>query len=193
MNTYSKRINKVFSCKKKKLIKKNNKQKSYFDKLYIRIFLSSLLLLILLGGENIFNLHISSIINQNINILPIVNLFTSIYDINDIEVSLEKHYEEIIFKHPDNIIKSSSFNGVLAIEEGIVTKITKENNLYSVTVLSEKGINYTYRDITNIDITIYSYIKKGTIIGGSKMVDGIYTFAVSIYNQDQIFSINVED
>ena len=75
MRKYHKRFKKchIFKRKRSKLI---NKNKTYFDKLYIRIFLSSLLLLALLGSKNLLKLTIFDNINNNINILPIINLFT---------------------------------------------------------------------------------------------------------------------
>ena len=134
MRKYHKRFKKchIFKRKRSKLI---NKNKTYFDKLYIRIFLSSLLLLALLGSKNLLKLTIFDNINNNINILPIINLFTNVYDLNeDIEVNLTNNYDNTMidfkgmsYKDANNILK---LMGVKYTLEGYdAGKLTQEDLL----------------------------------------------------------------
>lgn len=186
MNKRFKRYNK----KQRRNNKLNKKKRSYFDKLYIRIFLSSLLLLILLGSKNLFNLNIFNTVNQNMNILPIVNLFTKIYDIpEDIVVNITDNYEEIEYINGINYITNKSFNGVTIIKTGIVVKIEKLNDLYYVTIKSDDGIEYTYGNLTNLDVSIYSYVTANSTIGSALYIDDEYRFSLKIKDGNEECSL----
>lgn len=192
-----------FKCKKTKLYKlkkyKKNKETTYFDKLYIRIFLSSLLLLVFIGCKNLFNFNIINNLNNNMNIFPLLNLFTNMDDfqINDLPVDLITNYENIEYSNGINYITNESFNGVASASTGIVVKIIKQNNLYEVTIKSEDGLEYTYRGLSSIDVSLYSYVLVNNPIGTAYFNNQMYNFSLEIKDDNTVYSLlslnNVED
>ncbi len=184
MKKYHKSFKKYQSFKNKQKRNKNNKlnnSKTYFDKLYIRIFLSSLLLLILLGGKNLLKLNIFNTVSNNMNILPIVNLFTKVYDFNnDLPVNVINNYDNIEYNEGINYITNESFNGVSIINTGIVVKIEKKSDLYFVTIKDEDGIEYIYGNLTNLDISLYSYVTTNKTIGTANFNNNHYSFTIEI-------------
>lgn len=192
MKKNHKRFKKYQSFKNKQKRSKNNKlnNKTYFDKLYIRIFLSSLLLLILLGGKNLLKINSFHNINNNINVLPIVNLFTKIYDINnDLPVNVINNYDNIEYNSGINYITNESFNGVSVVNTGIVVKITKKNNLYYVTIKDNEGIEYIYGNLTNLDVSLYSYVTTNKTIGTAIFNNNHYSFTIEIKNGNECYSL----
>lgn len=188
--------------RKSKRIKKLNKRKdkkTYFDKLYIRIFLSSLLLLILIGGKNLLKLNIIDNINNNMNILPILNLFTNMNDfnINDLPVDLITNYENIEYSKGINYITNESFNGVATACSGIVVKIVKHNHLYEVTIKTEDDLEYIYRGLASVDVSLYSYVVVNNTIGTASFNNQKYTFNIEIKDDKASYSLlnlnNAED
>ena len=188
--------------RKSKRIKKLNKRKdkkTYFDKLYIRIFLSSLLLLILIGGKNLLKLSIIDNINNNMNILPILNLFTNMNDfnINDLPVDLITNYENIEYSKGINYITNESFNGVATACSGIVVKIVKHNHLYEVTIKTEDDLEYIYRGLASVDVYLYSYVVVNNTIGTASFNNQKYTFNIEIKDDKASYSLlnlnNAED
>lgn len=190
-----KKYYKQLKNKRYKNIKKQyyiNKEKTYFDKLYIRIFLSSLLLLFLISSQNIFNLNIINNINNHMNILPILNLFTNMNDfyIDDIPVELITNYENVEYSNGINYITNKSFNGVSSACSGIVVRITKQNNLYNVTIKSEDDLEYTYGGLSSIDVSLYSYVVTNNTIGTAFFNDQNYSFTLEIKNDSTVYSLS---
>ncbi len=175
---------------KKRSAKKNKtieNKKTYFDKLYIRIFLSSFLLLIMILLNNIYEINF---INYNYNIIPLLNILTNHYDINtDLPVNLETIYEKIDYLNGINYIKNTSFNGVVSTDNGIVVSIKKQDNLYYVTIIGENDLEYTYGGLESIDVTIYMYITSDKIIGSCPKVNDYYTFTLEIKKEDVNYNI----
>ncbi len=189
-HSFKKKQNRIHRIKKRKNLKTENK-KTYFDKLYIRIFLSSILLFLLIGTKNIFKLDIVKHLDNNLNIFPLLNIFTNMYEFNhnDIEVNLTTNYENINYYEGVNYITNKSFNGVSAAATGIVVKINKTNNLYYITIKSEDNLEYTYGGLTNIDVSLYSYVIVNNIIGTAQTIDNQYTFTIEIKNQNNVYSL----
>lgn len=166
-------------------------QKTYFDKLYIRIFLSSLLLLILLFSKNILKLNEVNIINKHINILPIADLFTNMYTFNsqDVKVDLSTYYEEIVYKDGINYIFNESFNGVVSASNGIVIKIKKSSDKYFVTIKDDAGIEYTYGGIVDLNVSLYNYVLTNDIIGSAKEENNKFAYSITINKNNEFYSI----
>ena len=159
------------------------KTKTYFDKLYIRIFLSSLLLLILLSGKNLLKIDLFNNINNNINILPIVKLFTKIYDFeSDIPVNVINNYDNIEFIDGINYVTNESYNGVTVVNSGIVIKVEKKNDYYFVTIKDDSGTEYTYGYLGSIDVSLYSYVSVNKTIGTANLINNNYSFTIEIKN-----------
>lgn len=157
--------NKTEQLKKKKL--------NYIDKLFIRIFLSSILILSLVTIDRLKNNHISLLFNDNINFLKIAKIFNGDFG-NFVNSKFDEHvysvniYDEVLYdkKTELNLVYNYSFDGVYNLENGIVTKIKrKDNGYYDITIKGYDGFNYTYCDLESIDFHIYNYVSNEAIIG----------------------------
>ena len=126
------------------------------------------------------------------NILPILNLFTNMNDfyINDIPVDLITNYESIEYSNGINYITNKSFNGVSSACSGIVVRITKQNNLYNVTIKSEDDLEYTYGGLSSIDVSLYSYVVTNNTIGTAFFNDQNYSFTLEIKNDSTVYSLS---
>lgn len=186
-HSLKKRQNKIHGIKKRK----NNDQKTYFDKLYIRIFLSSILLLFLIGSKNILNVSLSNHLNNNINVIPFLNFFTKMYEFDhkDLEVDLAVNYEKIDYYNGINYITNESFNGVSSAATGIVVKINKINDLYYVTIKSEDNLEYTYGGLSSLETSLYSYVIVNDIIGSAQLINNQYKFTIEISKNDTAYSL----
>lgn len=198
MNKYRKQLHKYNSYKKRKerIIELNKlhlkkQQKTFFDKLYIRIFLSSILLLFLLLTKNIFKINEVNIINNHMNIFPLIQLFTNVYDFNnkDLQVDLSTNYEYINYKNGINYITNESFNGVNAASTGIVVKISKHKNIYSVTIKDENEFEYIYDGLNNLDVSLYSYVLVNDVIGSVESIDSCFRYTITINKNDKTYSL----
>ena len=171
--------------------KSSNKQKTFLDKLYIRIFLSSILLFLLLFSKNVLKVNEVNYLNEHMNIFPILKLFTNIYSFsNDISVDVTTNYEFIEYKNGINYIVNESFNGVSSATKGLVVKIIKNNNLYYITIKDEQGFEYTYGELENIDVSLYEYVGTNNIIGTAKKVNNKYCFSITISKEGKSYSVN---
>lgn len=198
MNKYRKQLHKYNSYKKRKerIIELNKlhlkkQQKTFFDKLYIRIFLSSILLLLLLLTKNIFKINEVDRINNHMNIFPLIQLFTNVYDFNnkDLQVDLSTNYEYINYKNGINYITNESFNGVNSASTGIVVKITKHKNIYSVTIKDENEFEYIYDGLNNLDVSLYSYVLVNDVIGSVESIDSCFRYTITINKNDKTYSL----
>ena len=62
--------------------------------------------------------------------------------------------------------------------------------LYFVTIIDEKGYEYTYGDLESIDVSLYEYIGNDNIIGQSKKINNKYCFSILIVKEEENYSIN---
>lgn len=198
MNKYQKQLRKYNSYKKRKerIIELNNlhlkkQQKTFFDKLYIRIFLSSILLFLLLLTKNILKINEVNMINNHMNIFPLIQLFTNVYDFNnkDLQVDLSTNYEYINYKDGINYITNESFNGVSSASTGIVVKINKHKNMYSVTIKDENEFEYTYDGLINLDVSLYSYVLVNDVIGSVESKNNCFSYTIKINKNDKNYSL----
>lgn len=171
----------------KKLDKKRN---NYITKLFLRIFLSSLLLLLFILMDN-YNINSRVKIKDNFNFYKLVkvtkNLFGDFISINTEKmVGLEQNFEFIEFIDNCNYITNHSFNGVTNIDSGIITNIKMVDNLYNVTVQSEE-YTYVYMGLENIDYSLYSFVESGTILGNAYNNNELYQFQVLISKGDKFY------
>lgn len=167
---------------------KNRKHKlSFIDKLFIRIFFSSLVLLSLVGLDRITYFRIN--MNRNINFLHYAKLFNGVFGnyfpTSDIEVSGLNYYDIIVFNDAtlENEINNYSSNVIQPLTEGVVSKISKnKDGSYDVSIIDNSGYETTYKGLTQIDVRIYSYVFLDTIIGVSKYdeIKECYSFNIVI-------------
>lgn len=198
---YAKRIKAYYKNKDRKIKQyqdvNKKPEKTFFDKLFLRIFLSSLLLLVIVGSERCFNqlkinLSLQNQFNTNLNILKIVNFFKGtplaiIPDDDVISVYEPNIYDKVEYKDGVNIINNESFAGVTNLVSGYVSRIKKTGAGYSITVKSIDGLEYEYFELESIDYHIYEYIKAGEIIGKAKY-QADYEFKLIISDQNGVYS-----
>lgn len=183
--------------------KEKKKKLKYIDKLFIRIFFSSICLLLITLITNISPNNkdkINSFLNHNINFLNISksinNLFNNnIFNYGEVFVYSQTFYEEVNYDNEINYISSATFAGVEALVDGVVIKIEKNGNCFNIVILASDGIYYEYINLESIDVNIYSYINQGEVIGKAKYINNKYTFCLKIKKDNKYISYyeNCED
>lgn len=176
----------------KKYLKEKKKHLKFIDKVFIRIFFSSIILL-LLTYFNSFNNNIKIIITENINFLSVSqtidNLFnTNFFNKGELTVYSQAFYEEVKFENEVNYISNSSFAGVESLVDGVVIKIEKINNLYNIYIQSSDNLIYKYCNLENIDVHIYSYVTQKEVIGKAILIDDKYKFELIILKDNKQIS-----
>lgn len=176
----------------KKYLKEKKKHLKFIDKVFIRIFFSSIILL-LLTYFNTFNNVINVKILRNINFLSISktidNLFnTNLFNKGEVTVYSQAFYEEVKFENEVNYISNSSFAGVESLVDGIVIKIEKRNELYNIYIQSSDDLIYKYCNLESIDVHIYSYVNQKDVIGKAIFSDEKYKFELIILNDNKPLS-----
>lgn len=176
----------------KKYLKEKKKHLKFIDKVFIRIFFSSIILL-LLTYFNTFNNVINVKILRNINFLSISktidNLFnTNLFNKGEVTVYSQAFYEEVKFENEVNYISNSSFAGVESLVDGIVIKIEKRNELYNIYIQSSDDLIYKYCNLESIDVHIYSYVNQKDVIGKAVFSDEKYKFELIILNDNKPLS-----
>lgn len=176
----------------KKYLKEKKKHLKFIDKVFIRIFFSSIILL-LLTYFNTFNNAINVKILENINFLSISktidNLFnTNLFNKGELTVYSQAFYEEVKFENEVNYISNSSFAGVESLVDGIVIKIEKRNELYNIYIQSSDDLIYKYCNLESIDVHIYSYVNQKDVIGKAVFSDEKYKFELIILKDNKPLS-----
>ena len=176
----------------KKYLKEKKKHLKFIDKVFIRIFFSSIILL-LLTYFNTFNNDINVKISENINFLSISktidNLFnTNLFNKGELTVYSHAFYEEVKFENEVNYISNSSFAGVESLVDGIVIKIEKRNELYNIYIQSSDDLIYKYCNLESIDVHIYSYVNQKDVIGKAVFDDEKYKFELIILKDNKPLS-----
>ena len=168
--------------KKNKYISKKNKS-NYITKLFFRIFLSSLILLILVAFTPI---SLKNKIKEDVSFLKLIKTFNSVFG-DIIILDNNQHVDSTLFfdyiEYIDNInyITNYSFDGVYNLNNGIVTKIIKNpNKTYTIYIKGEDDYLYIYYDLSSIDYRLYEYIKKGEIIGKTTKENNSYKLKIQI-------------
>ncbi len=175
--------------------KTNNKKKyNYISKLFFRIFLSTIILLgfILIERYSKTDNVIKNKLTTNINFLKIVKnankIFGNLIDLdNNLLVDNNTFYDEIEYVNDTNVIKNYTFDGCYNFTSGVITKITKENNLYKVTITGIDDFDYVYSNLESIDYSLYSYIEEGAIIGKAKRNNDFYEIKLNVIKDGKYY------
>lgn len=174
---------------------------NYINKLFFRIFLSTLILLCLVIIDKI-SMNIKKIricensINKSWNFLNLVTTFNGMFGefivIDEtVEVDNKQLYDDINYIQNINVITNTSINGVIICESGVVTKILKdEDKLYTVEILSNDDVLYCYSNLSTVDVSIYTYIEAGNIIGEANSNNGKFTFNLTINKDGKYYEYN---
>ena len=176
--------------------KEKKKRLKYIDKLFIRIFFSSICLLLMTLASVISpNYHdkIQHVFNYNINFLQISKSINTIFGNNffnsgDAYVYSQTFYEEVEYNNQVNYISNATFAGVESLVDGVVIKIEKINQSYNVIIQASDGIIYEYLDLESIDVNIYTYVTQGELIGKAKYLNNKYSFALKIKKDNKYIS-----
>lgn len=192
MAKYERLMRRYYKNKKKSKIVNEKLKKTYFDTLFIRFFLSSILLLIMVLLNTLFGTDIKSIINKNLNITKIGENIFSIFieKPTDSFVSSTSQYEEILFDENSNIIKSISYNGVNNFQSGTVIKIEMKNNKYIVTIQTSNDYLYVYKNLESIECQLYEYLETNESIGTSSYQNNQFLFVVDIIKDNKYYSLD---
>lgn len=190
------RENQEASMKTKRKIQYN-----FITKLFLRIFLSSFILLMLIVANKVTmlkkNYKITELtLEKNWNFLKLVTTFNGLFGEfivinNDKQVSMGSLYDEIVYQDNINHIYNYQFDAGYCLASGVVTKITKDkNNLYTITIQTQDDFVYEYRNLSSFDYHIYNYVEVGSILGLSQNLTDKYTYDLVIQKGDQFYEYN---
>lgn len=198
MNSYlnDKKRQKLLKQTYSKAKKEKKKRLKFIDKLFIRIFFSSICLLILTAISTFSpnkNDTIKTYLNDNFNFLNISQNINTLFGSNllnsgTINVYSQTFYETVKYENEVNYVSNSSFAGVEALVDGVVIKIEKTNNNYTIHVQASDGIIYEYSNLESIDVNIYEYIAQKEVIAKAKYIDNQFTFELKIRKNNQYYS-----
>ena len=180
---------------------KNKNKLNYIDKLFIRIFLSSLLLfsLVIINKPKLKNM-----INKEMNFLSYAKIFNGVFDgfipVSDEVVYNKNAFDNVVYLDDVRIneVHNYTINYIHPLVEGVVTKIYKDKNgLYSVYIKSIDGFTYIYEGLETIDVSIYSFVTDSSIIGSALYDNNLlcFKFNLIIEKDGEYFSYyeNAED
>ncbi len=146
-----------------------------------------LLIIVILDNFKILNMDAISIkLNHNINFIQIAKMVDGKLNVINWGDDVVKVFSDDVKTYEQNgIIYYTSYNSnVYNLELGSVVKILKKNNLYEVTILSKSNILYTYINLKEINVNMYTIVKCNDLIGLSSCINGEYTYGVQIINED---------
>lgn len=130
------------------------------------------LVLLMVIGENLKIISLKKIqnsLNENINILKVVKIFNGpnhtlipLDEDNALEVINIDYTNYSLIDGGRKITLDD--DSVKNIRVGVVVKIIKNDN-YEVHIKGIDDIDYVYKDLKKIDVSIYQYLKTGQKIG----------------------------
>ena len=119
--------------------------------------------------------------NKSFNFAYINNFYNKylggIIPFKSVGVSKSVSNDNVILKkeaYQDGVkIIGNNTDIIKTLESGIVVFIgDKENYGQTIIIQGSDGIDYWYSNLENINVTLYDYLEKGTILGNPK--NGIY-------------------
>ena len=151
--------------------KQNKLEYTFFDKLFLKIFLSSFLLLsISIIEKTKLDNYINKELHSSFNLIYIIDLFNhKIINIDSDkleEVYSSSFYEYVIYENNVNRVYNGS-NEVKNLISGYVIKIEKDKELYNVVIKSIDGLEYKYCNLESINVRMYEYVEHNKILGSS--------------------------
>ena len=185
LDQYQKLLKKYYKSQNKKA-KKSKSNKRYLDNLFIRFFLSSLILLSIVLINSNFGYKFEFLTKQmnftkiGIDLLSILNE----EKYNEQLLTTSNDYEIHEYDGVKNIFKSEVTNTVKCLKSGIVTNIKKINNLYTITIQTYDNYFFEYNNLSSIDCYLYQYIEVDKIIGSSNEVNNRFEYYLKLYNTE---------
>ena len=186
------RENKNLKEDKRRHIKQN-----FVTKLFFRIFLSSVILLLAcvidakISKKN--NALKEYTLNTNINLskptLFLNSILGNYLNIDkDLNVSTNNDFEELSYENNKIMMVGESVNAVKAISGGIVIKKITEDNLYIILIQDASGYLFEYSNLIDCNVDLYTYITTDEIIGVAKYSDNQYSYLLTINKEGEYYS-----
>lgn len=155
--------------------------------LYKLFFLTcTLLCAVILNKYNIINIDsIKKKFDDNINYVEIVSKVHGKLDFNQKEDAIAVIGDNIKTTDQNGITYYTTYKtNVLNREYGSVVKITKENDLYNVFVLSKSNLLYQYYGLKDVNVQMYQIIKAEDVIGKANNVNDEYFYGLLVKNEN---------
>lgn len=150
---------------------KPKKALTFMDCFWYKLVFGAILLLTicLLDKYEIVKMdYLKTQMGYNINALKVVQKVNGKIEFIDLgnEKEIAVSSEKLKYIEGSDAISTSYLEGVKNYAAGVVTKINK-NEKYEITILSLDDKTYTYGNLDEIDVHIYSYVKTNDILGNS--------------------------
>lgn len=178
---------------------KKKSEKTYFDKLFMKIFLSSFIVLLIVITNNLYlnkkiNFNVINKINTNINAIKLLSLFNdSVFKFieNDVvDVYSSDVYDEVRYENNINYIKNYSLNYVRNLVSGYVVRIINDKAGYTIVIKGIDDLEYTFSGMKQINVKMYQYVDENTILGLTSYNEKTktYEFILIIKEEDRYYS-----
>lgn len=173
--------------KKLKKEKKDDDNKSTLSKFLFTILIKSLIVVLLFLSSMIFirqndknkKIFKEKVYNNSLSFAKIYNLYSkylgdalpfkdTIKD-DTKKVSNEKITYSSIKKEGDDYLLVVPSNYTLqSIKSGIVIEVKKDDKYKNIVKIQDKsGVNITYKNLSEVEVKLYDYVKKGEILGST--------------------------
>lgn len=184
--------------KRRKFVKKriefnsDIEKSKYLDKLFKRLFISVIILFSCLIISRTTSFHPQAFLLKDINVLKIVSFFSNNHNIDStITVANLEMFENIKYNNYINTFSDSSFDAATILESGIITKVSKNDGLYEINIMSKSGYLYTYKNLVSFDYSLYRFVNADDILGLVSYNNNTtaYTFDVIITKNNTYYSV----
>ena len=144
-------------------------------KLCIVVLITLLTLILIRKNNNIKNIIYDNVYNSNISFTKINNLYKKYFGNNNIldsKLSMKPVFNEKLMynrktKFKDGLKLSVDDNYLVpSLDGGLVIFIGKRDNYNDVVIVEQvNGVDVWYGNLSNINVKLYDYIEKGSLIG----------------------------
>ncbi len=131
-------------------------------------------LILIKSNSNIKNIIYDNVYNNNLSFSKINNLYKKYFGENIIENKLSMKpvfNEKLIYdskeKYKDGVKLAVGDNYLIpSLEGGLVIFVGKKDDYNNIVIVEQvNGIDVWYGNLNNINVKLYDYIEKGTLIG----------------------------
>ena len=128
---------------------------------------------------------------SNMNLLKAADLYTGVLTkFVDISTVSDDYYEISqlsVSKHSNGVYIVTNDEVVLSLEDGLVTFIGRYENIAKCVIIKTyDGREIIYGDLDNIEVGLYQYIKKNTIVGSVKSYNANYRYYLAMKEKEYI-------
>ncbi len=158
-------------------MKKNNIGTIFFTKLLLSIVLTLIILILMKSSSSFKNTFYKQVYNNNISFTRLKELYNKyIGDSNILDkvVKTETVFNEKLTykkqeKYLDGVKLEVGSNYLVPIEESGIVVFIGEKEGYGNTVIIQRvdGVDEWYGNIQNVNVKLYDYVKKNTLLGES--------------------------